>query len=218
MSSEGGSRPKKKRKLEQSADPLPARGDQDQEPGSLKEQRRTRQKKQCDAEKHDAQEIVAGIQLASKTSSKTEGKPVTESEQMSSKKKQPQADGAEEKAHSERHDALTQPNWWGASKFVAAGCLGGLNDQDPVKARKSFTEDTQAELYMQTQATKTAGKKGLGSGQGQSAYQPLLYWPHPQRLKNTQVLRSSALLKILCGGLGLGLGLRILGIDKRDVS
>ena len=59
-------------------------------------------------------------------------------------------------------------DWWGASKFVTGGCLGGLNDQEPSKARKSFTEDTQEQLYLTTHAAKTAGKKGLGAGQGQS--------------------------------------------------
>lgn len=63
----------------------------------------------------------------------------------------------------------TPSNWWGASKFVAAGCLGGLRVQDPSRASDGFTEDTQAELYMKAHAVKTAGKKGLGSGQGQRA-------------------------------------------------
>jgi hypothetical protein len=58
-------------------------------------------------------------------------------------------------------------DWWGASQFVSSGCLGGLNDQPKQKERKSFTEDTQADLYNRTQAAKTAGKKGLGAGQGE---------------------------------------------------
>ena len=59
-------------------------------------------------------------------------------------------------------------DWWGASKFITGGCLGGLNDQKSSKARKSFTESTQEELYMTTHAAKSANKKGLGAGQGQS--------------------------------------------------
>lgn len=58
-------------------------------------------------------------------------------------------------------------DWWGAKKFVTGGCLGGLNDQETSRSRKSFTEDTQEQLYLTSQAAKTAGKKGLGAGQGQ---------------------------------------------------
>jgi len=56
--------------------------------------------------------------------------------------------------------------WWGASQFVSSGCLGGLSEQPKQTVRASFTEDTQADLYNRTQAAKTAGKKGLGAGQG----------------------------------------------------
>ena len=64
----------------------------------------------------------------------------------------------------------TTPNeaWWGASRFVSSGCLEGLEKTQQVHSseRRAFTEDTQANLYNRTQAAKTAGKQGLGIGQG----------------------------------------------------
>lgn len=54
--------------------------------------------------------------------------------------------------------------WWGAGRFVSAGCLEGLG-RDPAAARerRAFDEDDQAGLYMAAHAAKTANKKGLGT-------------------------------------------------------
>ena len=66
----------------------------------------------------------------------------------------------------EASSAMSKAPWWGASLFVSSGCLEGLDKQAKQSERKSFTEDTQADLYNASQAAKTAGKKGLGVGQG----------------------------------------------------
>lgn len=56
--------------------------------------------------------------------------------------------------------------WWGANRFISSGCLEGLNQQPRQTERKEFTEDSQADLYNQTQAAKNSGKQGLGVGKG----------------------------------------------------
>lgn len=54
--------------------------------------------------------------------------------------------------------------WWGASTFKSAGTLEGLSEPDAaaMKQRKTFTEDTQTNLYMAVHGAQTQGKKGLG--------------------------------------------------------
>ena len=65
--------------------------------------------------------------------------------------------------------------WWGAGRFVSAGCLEGLG-REPAAARerRAFDEDDQAGLYMAAHAAKTAKKKGLGTRTALSAPLPLV--------------------------------------------
>ena len=54
--------------------------------------------------------------------------------------------------------------WWGARKFMSAGCLEGMDqgqNRDQAE-RRQFDEDDQTNLYMAAQNLKTSGKKGLG--------------------------------------------------------
>ena len=89
--------------------------------------------------------------------------------------------------------------WWGASRFVSSGCLEGLEktQQVPSSESRAFTEDTQANLYNRTQAAKTAGKQGLGIGQGG----PLTWCPVyklPEELANSTATNVGLLFLHLC--------------------
>ena len=67
--------------------------------------------------------------------------------------------------------------WWGAGRFVSAGCLEGLGREPAaVRERRAFDEDDQAGLYMAAHAAKTANKKGLGTRAVLSAPLPLVWY------------------------------------------
>lgn len=54
--------------------------------------------------------------------------------------------------------------WWGAKRFASAGPLEGLDEAEKhvSRERKTFHEDDQEALYMQTHQHKSQGKRGLG--------------------------------------------------------
>ncbi|KAL6753686.1 hypothetical protein V8C86DRAFT_445177 [Haematococcus lacustris] len=58
--------------------------------------------------------------------------------------------------------ATPRTGWWGASYWVSAGPLEGLEQQEGQRCRQTFNEDDQAALYMQAHAHKRQGLKGLG--------------------------------------------------------
>ena len=92
------------------------------------------------------------------------------SKQLQQRKKKPAIEIEQAAQPSQSGVLRTTPNevWWGASRFVSSGCLGGLKETQQMHSseRRAFTEDTQANLYNRTQAAKTAGKQGLGIGRG----------------------------------------------------
>ncbi|KAL6750724.1 hypothetical protein V8C86DRAFT_3030733 [Haematococcus lacustris] len=58
--------------------------------------------------------------------------------------------------------ATPRTGWWGASYWVSAGPLEGVEQQEGQRGRQTFNEDDQAALYMQAHAHKRQGLKGLG--------------------------------------------------------
>lgn len=61
--------------------------------------------------------------------------------------------------------ATPAAGWWGAKRFMSAGCLEGLSEQKDTaaKERQEFNEADQEALYNTTQNAKTEHKKGLGA-------------------------------------------------------
>ena len=53
-------------------------------------------------------------------------------------------------------------HWWGASTFVTAGQLDGIQRKTGAAERKEFSEEDQTTLYNKLQDAKTSGKGGLG--------------------------------------------------------
>ena len=173
-------RPRKKQKLEASNSEIPV------DAAVLSPALRTPEHSKCSSESLEGQH-PQNLTISKEKSFREKRKASTKKDSVKSSKKkggsakQPdlapsanimQGRPSEVNAHkSEGPDLKLQErpaSWWGASKFVTGGCLGGLHKEETSKARKSFTENTQEELYMTTHAAKSANKKGLGAGQGQS--------------------------------------------------
>jgi hypothetical protein len=81
-----------------------------------------------------------------------------------------QLQGAAQK--SARVRSTPRTGWWGAGRFVPAGCLEGIEQtaKHAPKQRQTFDEKTQEDLYMAAHEGKVANNQGLGSASAPSEF------------------------------------------------